>query len=487
MAMALKHHVLLLGAVVLLSACHDRGVRSRSECLGSLETSAAVTTVQTKSGPVSGYIDGGVFIYKGIPYASAERFMPAVDPEPWTDVRSSRAYGPTCPQGARAGWYDDNQAFAMHWDDGFPDEDCLRVNIWTSGIKDGGKRPVMVWLHGGGFSAGSGQELIAYDGSNRARDHGVVVVSLNHRLNTLGFLDLSAFGGKYAHTGNLGMLDIVKALEWVRDNISNFGGDPSNVTIFGQSGGGGKVSTLMAMPSAKGLFSKAIVESGSITRLMDPKYSRRIGAATVEALGINPSSIDDILSVPYSDLLEANTKAVEKVREEVSADGLMSENILDILLFGALPVVDGEVIPAAPSSSEALALSKDIPVIIGTVYNEFTPAQEDPIFRPLALQQAAERSAAGCAPVYMYLFKWATPVLDGVFGSTHCLELPFVFDNVLLHRTFTGGGEDAVELGHRMSRVWTNFAKTGVPSADGIPEWEPYPRNMVFDIESNLQ
>ena len=129
--MALKHHVLLLGAVVLLSACHDRGVRSRSECLGSLETSAAVTTVQTKSGPVSGYIDGGVFIYKGIPYASAERFMPAVDPEPWTDVRSSRAYGPTCPQGARAGWYDDNQAFAMHWDDGFPDEDCLRVNIWT--------------------------------------------------------------------------------------------------------------------------------------------------------------------------------------------------------------------------------------------------------------------------------------------------------------------------------------------------------------------
>ena len=485
--MALKQISLILGTALLLTACGGRGLLGRSECAGALETSAAASTVQTKSGPVAGYVDNGVFIYKGIPYAKAERFMPAEDPDPWTEVRASRAYGPTCPQRARAGWYDDNQAFAMHWDDGFPDEDCLRVNVWTAGIKDGAKRPVMVWLHGGGFSAGSGQELISYDGTNLARDHGVVVVSLNHRLNTLGFLDLSAFGGKYGHTGNLGMLDIVKALEWVRDNISAFGGDPSNVTIFGQSGGGGKVSTLMAMPSAKGLFHKAIVQSGSITNLMDPKYSRRIGAATVEALGINPSRIDDITSVPYSDLLDAYQEAVEKVRDEATADGAMPENILDMLVFGALPVVDGEVIPAAPSSPEALALSKDIPVIIGTVYNEFTPDQEDPIFRPLAVKQASDRSAAGCAPVYMYLFKWSSPVLDGVFGSTHCLEIPFVFDNVLLHRTFTGGGEDAVGLGHRMSRVWTGFAKTGIPSADGIPEWEPYPRNMVFDIESELQ
>ena len=437
--MALKQISLILGTALLLTACGGRGLLGRSECAGALETSAAASTVQTKSGPVAGYVDNGVFIYKGIPYAKAERFMPAEDPDPWTEVRASRAYGPTCPQRARAGWYDDNQAFAMHWDDGFPDEDCLRVNVWTAGIKDGAKRPVMVWLHGGGFSAGSGQELISYDGTNLARDHGVVVVSLNHRLNTLGFLDLSAFGGKYGHTGNLGMLDIVKALEWVRDNISAFGGDPSNVTIFGQSGGGGKVSTLMAMPSAKGLFHKAIVQSGSITNLMDPKYSRRIGAATVEALGINPTRIDDITSVPYSDLLDAYQEAVEKVRDEATADGAMPENILDMLVFGALPVVDGEVIPAAPSSPEALALSKDIPVIIGTVYNEFTPDQEDPIFRPLAVKQASDRSAAGCAPVYMYLFKWSSPVLDGVFGSTHCLEIPFVFDNVLLHRTFTGG------------------------------------------------
>jgi len=485
--MTLKPFPSLLGALLLLTSCGSRTPLRQTECYGPLETSSSASTVQTKSGPVAGYVDDGVFIYKGIPYAKADRFMPATDPDPWTDVRPSRAYGPTCPQGARTGWYDDNQAFAMHWDDGFPDEDCLRVNIWTAGIKDGGRRPVMVWLHGGGFSAGSGQELISYDGTNLARDHGVVVVSLNHRLNALGFLDLSAFGGQYAHTGNLGMLDIVKALEWVRDNISSFGGDPGNVTVFGQSGGGGKVSTLMAMPSAKGLFHKAIVESGSITRLMDPKYSRRIGAATVEALGINPSHIDRIAEVPYAELLEANRKAIAKVRDEAAADGAMPEAPLDAILFGALPVVDGEVIPAAPSSPEALALSKDVPIIIGTVYNEFTPGQEDSIFRPLALKQAADRTSAGCAPVYMYLFKWSSPVLDGALGSTHCLEIPFVFDNVLLHRTFTGGGEDAVDLGHRISRAWTNFARTGVPGADGLPGWEPYPRNMVFDIESTIQ
>ena len=485
--MSPNHFILLSAAALVLSACCGRTERSRTDSYGALETSASASTVQTKSGPVAGYVDDGVFIFKGIPYASAGRFSLPEDPEPWTEVRSSRAYGPTCPQGPRTGWYDDNQAFAMHWDDGFPDEDCLRVNVWTGSIKEGAGRPVMVWLHGGGFSAGSGQELISYDGTNLARDHGVVVVSLNHRLNTLGFLDLSAFGGKYAHTGNLGMLDIVKALEWVRDNIAAFGGDPGNITIFGQSGGGGKVSTLMAMPAARGLFSKAVVQSGSITELMSPKYSRRIGAATVEALGINPASVDEIVNVPYADLLDAYQKAVEKVRQEAAEDGEMSSNFLNAILFGALPVVDGEVIPFQPSTPEALAFSKDIPVIIGTTYNEFTPDQEDPIFRPLALAQAADRSAAGCAPVYLYLFKWASPVLDGAFGSTHCLEIPFIFDNVLLHRTFTGGGEAAVELGHRMSDAWVAFAKNGVPSAENLPEWEPYPRNMVFDIESEIQ
>ncbi len=484
----LQSVVLLSAAVVLTAACGGpSGERTQTAAPAALETSTKASTVQTVSGPVAGYIDDGVYIYKGIPYAKAARFMPAEDPDSWTEVRASRAYGPTCPQDKRMGWYDDNQAFAMHWDDGFPDEDCLRVNVWTSGIRDNGKRPVMVWLHGGGFRAGSGQEQIGYDGTNLARDHGVVVVSLNHRLNVLGFLDLSAYGAKYAHSGNLGMMDIVKALEWVRDNIAQFGGDPSNVTIFGQSGGGGKVSTLMAMPSAKGLFNKAIVQSGSITQLMEPKYSRRVGAKTVEALNLNPSRISEIEKVPYDDLLAAYNGAIAAVREEAQKDGVFPENILSAILYGQVPVVDGEIIPAQPATLEALALSKDIPVIIGTTYHEFTRDREDPIFKPLALQQAADRTAAGCAPVYLYQFTWESPVLDGAFGSTHCMEIPFVFDNVVLHRTLTGGGPEAAELGHRISRLWTNFAKTGTPEAEDMPTWEPYPKKMILNIEATIQ
>ena len=366
--MTLRPNLAILFAAMLAVSCGQPHRRS-AQCAGVLETSARQTTVQTVSGPVAGYIDDGVYIYKGIPYAKAERFVPAEDPDPWTDVRPSRAFGPTCPQGKRTGWYDDVQAFTMHWDDGFPDEDCLRVNVWTGGINDGRKRPVMVWLHGGGFRAGSGQELISYDGTNLARDHGVVVVTLNHRLNVLGFLDLSAYGAKYAHSGNLGMMDIVKALEWVRDNIGHFGGDPSNVTIFGQSGGGGKVSTMMTMPSAKGLFSKAVVESGSITNLLTPKYSRRVGAATVANLGLTPSKIEDIATVPYDRLLAAYDAALKQIGDEAKEDGAFPTNVLDALLFGQVPVVDGEIIPAQPGTPEALALSKDVPTIIGTVYH----------------------------------------------------------------------------------------------------------------------
>ncbi len=480
----------MIAACLVPLSCGTGNPTEKSEVRHDLETSAKAATVQTRSGAVAGYIEDGVFTFKGIPYAKAERFQPATDPDAWEGVRSSRAYGPTCPQGARTGWYDDNQAFAMHWDDGFPDEDCLRVNIWTAGINDGRKRPVMVWLHGGGFSAGSGQEQISYDGSNLARDHGVVVVSLNHRLNVLGFLDLSGFGAKYAASGNLGMTDIVKALEWVRDNISAFGGDPANVTIFGQSGGGGKVCTLLAMPSAQGLFGKAIVESGSILEALPQKWSRRIGTATVRELGISPARIDDICEVPYATLLAAYDKAVALVRAEAEQAGELPANFLNQIIFGTRPVVDGVILPEQPGAPASMALSRDIPVIIGTTYHEFTRDQEDPIFKPLAVQQAADRTAAGCAPVYLYQFTWESPVLDGAFGSTHCMEIPFVFDNVALHRTFTGGGADAIELGHRISRLWTNFAKTGVPSADGMPEWEPYtvarPATMLLNLESSI-
>ncbi|MBR2035374.1 MAG: carboxylesterase/lipase family protein [Prevotella sp.] len=227
------------------------------------DSSTEATTAQTNYGKVAGYIDHGVYTYKGIPYAKAERFMPAERPDSWQKIRSSRHWGPVCPQAKNTGWRGDQTAFFYQWNDGFQSEDCLRLNIWTKGIADGKKRPVLFWLHGGGYTSGNGQEHPGYDGRNLADKGDVVVVTVNHRLNVLGFLDLSAYGEKYKGSANVGMTDIVAALRWVKENIAYFGGDPDCVTIFGQSGGGGKVSTLLCMPSAKGLFHRAMVMSGS--------------------------------------------------------------------------------------------------------------------------------------------------------------------------------------------------------------------------------
>ena len=471
--------------------------------------------VRTTSGQVAGYIENGIYIYKGIPYAKAERFMPPTAPDAWEGIRSSRAYGPTCPQAKRMGWYSDESAFSFNWDDGFPDEDCLRVNVWTPGVDDGKKRPVMVWLHGGGYAAGSGQELPSYDGTNMAKEHDVVVVTLNHRLNVLGFLDLSSFGAKYAKSGNVGLMDLVAALQWVHDNIGAFGGDPANVTIFGQSGGGGKVSTLLATPSANGLFHKAIVQSGSMLRTMDARYSRRIGEETVRLLGLDAASIDSLARVPYNELLAAGEKAVANVRQQAEKEGDVS-----CFIFGWAPTVDGNVLPAQPFDPVAPAQSKDIPVMIGTTLHEFTastyvPAfrtigQEQAVgmlrqkygdrtdefvslfgkvypgyqpkdlmdvdftFRPGAVEQASLKASQGGAPVYMYMFAWESPVMDGILRSTHCMEIPFVFDNALRHASMTGGGADAQALAKKMSTAWANFARTGNPNAEGLPEWPAF-------------
>ncbi len=515
----MRTRILLPLAIVLLSSVgccqatknRDGGCKART---AELQTSAEATLAQTTCGSVAGYIDNGIFTYKGIPYAKAERFMPPVPADKWEGVRSCRAYGPTCPQGKRMGWYSDEQAFSFNWNDGFPDEDCLRVNIWTPGINDGKKRPVMVWLHGGGYSAGSGQELPSYDGRNLAEKGDVVVVTLNHRLNVLGFLDLSAYGEKYAHSGNSGLLDLVAALEWVQENIANFGGDASNVTIFGQSGGGGKVSTLLATPAAKGKFHKAIVQSGAMLRTMDSRWSRRIGAAVVEELGITPCRIDEISKVPFEDLLAAGEKVIARLKPEAEKQGFAS------FIFGWAPTVDGSVLPRQPFSPDAPEQSKDVPMMIGTTIHEFSLSTYVPqlrtidksaaieylrtkygekteeflrlfektypdyqpkdlidtdfTFRPSAIEQAVIKARQGGAPVYTYMFAWESPVLDGILRSTHCMEIPFVFNNADIHASMTGGGKDALELAEKMSQAWINFARTGDPNTEDLPQWPVY-------------
>lgn len=520
-------------ATILFSSCdrksdmQDSTIQVASEIIASSETAIA----KTKSGKVAGYKENGIYIYKGIPYARAERFLPPSAADKWEGIRSSRAYGPTCPQGKRTGWQSDEHAFAFHWDDGFPDENCLRVNIWTPGIGDGKKRPVMVWLHGGGYSAGSGQELPSYDGTSLAKQGDVVVITLNHRLNVLGFLDLSAYGDKYAKSGNVGLLDLVAALQWVNKNIASFGGDADNVTIFGQSGGGGKVSTLLATPSAEGLFHKAIVQSGSMLRTMESKYSRRIGKAVIEELGLKSSQIDDLQTIPYEQLLAAGEKAMARVKAEAEKEGIST------FIFGWAPTVDGDVLPAQPFDPQAPAQSKGIPLMIGTTLHEFTMSTYVPafrtithekaieflkqkygdrtdefvkvfkkaypdyqpkdlvdidfVFRPSAVEQARLQIAQQGAPVYMYIFAWESPVMDGMLRSTHCMEIPFTFNNVARHATMTGGGKDAQALGNKVSAAWLNFAKTGNPNTEGLPRWKPYTvkegATMFFNTISEIK
>ena len=523
----MKTFLKFLAFVGILTAtagcCSRKGCCSSGEDSGIL-ASSSVSVAQTANGKVAGYIQDGVTIFKGIPYAKANRFEAPVQADSWEGIRSCRQYGPVSPQGARSGWANDEIAFAFNWNDGVQGEDCLRLNVWTPAL-DSRKRPVMVWLHGGGYSAGSGQELPSYDGTSLAFAEDVVVVSINHRLNVLGFLDLSAYGETYAKSANAGLLDIVASLKWVRDNIAAFGGDPSNVTIFGQSGGGGKVTTLLATPCAKGLFHKAIVQSGSMLRTMESKYSRKIGIATVRNLGLDASSIDKISEVPYGELLAAGEKAIAQVKAEADRDGVAS------FIFGWAPTVDGAVLPSQPFDPQAPAISAEIPMIIGTTRHEFSmttyvpalrnagreevigilkgrygegterflelfakaypgskPADmldADFVFRPGAIEQALRKSLQGAAPVYMYMFNWESPVLDGILRSTHCMEIPFVFNNADRHASMTGGGAQAMELASKMSHCWAEFARCGKPSAEGLPEWEPFEAEkravMFFD------
>ena len=492
--------------------------------------------VETIAGKVRGFTLNGIYTFKGIPYAGSTegpgRFLAPSKPKPWAGIRSSMYYGPSCPQALRTGWSNDENAFLFQWDDGQPGEDCLRVNLWTPGLNDGKKRPVMVWLHGGGWAAGSGQEQPAYNGENLSRRGDVVIVSLNHRLNIFGYLNLSAYGEKYANAANGGVLDLVAALEWVRDNIASFGGDPANVTIFGQSGGGSKVSTLASMPMARGLFHKAVVQSGSTLRLSDAETAAKLAAAVVAELGLSKATIDKIQTIPYARLLTAGNAAIQKLQPNppVGGPGVPAPRGVAARL-GFSPVVDGRYITRHPFDPDAPDESASVPMLIGTVKNEQSPSMFDtalesmtedemkkraaarygaktpmvvdayrkthPDLKPVellsrmlsvrtnAVIQAERKAAKRQAPAYMYLFSWQTPVLDGRPRAFHCAEIPFVFYNTDVSTFATGGTAEARELAAKVSDAWINFARKGDPNHSGLPNWPAYHAEsgpvMIFD------
>lgn len=490
----------------------------------------ASVLAETAYGRIRGTEFGGIKVFKGVPYGAStsgrNRFLPPVSPAKWAGVRDALAYGPSAPQrepGTRRAASPIAVAAA-----GLPveGEDCLVLNIWTPAVGDGRKRPVMFWCHGGGFATGSGSSPVT-EGTNLARRGDVVVVTINHRLNVLGFTALEESGGaEFASSGDVGMLDIAFALEWVRDNIAQFGGDPAAVTIFGQSGGGRKVATLLAMPTAKGLFHRAIIESGATVRLVEREQGARVARELMSTMGLSKGQGRELQALPLDRIMSAYFAVVRRMN-------------VDQMTQGFSPLVDGRIVPHHPFHPTASAVSAEVPLMIGSTRTELTSSAQEGDFslsdatmrdrvrgllgphadeaiqvyqkaNPGAtpsdiyfliasdyrysgpvMKIAERRAALGKGSVFLYYFRWETPVDGGRLRSPHTIEIPFAFDNVKAATRLTGGGPEAMALADKVSDTWIAFARTGNPNTSKLPRWTAFNASdrptMVFNNESRLE
>jgi para-nitrobenzyl esterase len=503
-------------------------IQAQSQAQPANGTATQEPIAATRYGKVRGRTNDGIAVFKGIPYGAptsdGNRFRRPQPPQAWSGVRDAFTYPSMAPQppapirGLFASWTDPTSI----------GEDCLGLNIWTPALNDGAKRPVMVWFHGGDFASLSGSRSV-FDGTRLARRGDVVVVTLNHRLNAFGFMYLGALIPELAGDANPGMLDLVAALQWVRDNIAEFGGDPANVTIFGQSGGGGKVATVMAMPAAKGLFHRAIIQSGTYARnahleAMTPDQATQHAHTLLACLELKPADARKLIDLPMETLVAAIAKAAQAERRAVWR-----------------PVADGKNLPAGPSWPKAPEVSADVPLMIGSTATEMSMLMGTPrpdlfdidestmrkrlsawfgpdkldeaialfrkkapkatpgqlffdmvsaiVFRRGAWRHADLKAAQGQAPVYLYEIDWVTPVDGGKWGSPHSMEHPFVFDNVAGSASMVGTEQAKPQaLAEQISPAWIAFARTGNPNHPGIPHWPAYTvperTTMVFDTAS---
>jgi para-nitrobenzyl esterase len=469
--------------------------------------------VETSNGRVRGRSENGLMVFRGIPYGGntggKNRFMPPTPATKWTNVREAAAWGHIAPKPVSA-ITPNTYGEMVEWNEyrGGISEDCLTLNVWTPGA-DNRRRAVVVILHGGGFNSGSGN-LVALEGDHLARMGDVVVVTVNHRLGSLGYTDLSGFGGgDFAASGVAGMMDLVQSLQWVRDNIERFGGDPSRVLITGQSGGGGKVSTLLAMPSARGLFHRAVLQSGSTIRLTQKDAAQRNAEQFLGRLNLTRNDLGRLQALPYEQLVAAQQ--------------------------GGGPVVDGSIVPRHPFDPDAPAVSANVPMMIGScledaayqstefdlneagvqtwienqspgkgaailaAYRKLYPNKKPYFIRGMiatdrglrrnTVMQAERKTAQGASPVYMYRFDWQTPAQGGKYGACHGVDLSISFANP---DTKVGmNTPEAQALARQLGGATIAFAKTGNPNHPGIPQWAPYNAQtratMVFDTNTRAE